>query len=61
VESCPECKGTNIREMAELVIEPFEGKTLEYGTRYLICQCRVSWYSRSQMREQMWNRERDLR
>lgn len=62
VDKCPEC-GKPGRQYVELLTEPFQGFRLTYASKYTGCQtpnCRTTWYSRSQMREQLQNRARDL-
>lgn len=59
LEKCPECKAppTSVVERVELIDEPFEGKLLTYGSRFSYCtRCKVTWYGRTQMQEQLRNR-----
>jgi hypothetical protein len=61
--NCPECQYKESREAVELISEPFEGRTIQYGSRYRVCknpECRISWYDRGQMQEQLKNRTRAL-
>lgn len=60
---CPDCGLNASREAVELIHEPFEGKKLLYGSRYHVClnkDCRVTWYDRGQMQEQLKNRSNAL-
>ena len=44
-----------------MIVEPVEGKRISYGSRYSMCLgCKVTWYAREQMAEQMANRGRAL-
>ena len=59
MDKCPECGGTRTQERVELIVEPVEGKRITYGSRYSMCLgCKVSWYDKAQMAEQMANRGR---
>ena len=61
MEKCPECGGTQSTERVELLSEPFEGRSLTYGTKYQSCaKCKVTWYSREQMAVQRCNRRRAI-
>ena len=61
LEKCPECKGMNVQERVEMIAERVEGKRIEYGSRYSMCLgCKVTWYGREQMSEQMANRGKCL-
>jgi len=45
----------------ELLSEPFEGRSLTYGTKYQSCaKCKVTWYSREQMVAQRNHRHRAI-
>lgn len=61
MEKCPECGGTKGIERVEMIDERVEGRVISYGSRYSLClQCKVSWYGRDQMAQQMANRKRCL-
>lgn len=60
---CVECGSHRTQEHAEMILEPFEGRVLKYGSRYYYCRnekCKVTWYASDQMQEQLRNRTRAL-
>ena len=61
MEKCIECASTKLQERVEFIAEPVGGKWIHYGSKYTFClTCKVSWYNRQQLAEQMANRGRCL-
>ncbi len=60
-EKCPDCGSTSALERVEMIHEPVGGKVIMYGSRYSMClKCKITWYGREQMQQQLLHRGRAL-